>query len=97
MKKTIHPTLVCGAPAMGGSPKCELPKPHAGRHQYIEFDTEANKERTYTWGPNVPARDVHFEERLWRALEVLLYVAEQYKSPAVKEALKELLSEDFEP
>lgn len=76
--------VVCEAPAMSGSPLCDLPKGHEGMHAYSEI--EEGKKRTYKWGKNLSDK----EARLKRALEVLRYVAEVYRSPAVQEALKEL-------
>jgi len=88
-----HP--ICGVPAIGGSPTCELKRGHDDFHAHTETD-ETGKTRTFHWGKGKPAKE-DTEARLLRALEVLRYVADTYKSPLVKEAIKELTAEEFIP
>ena len=87
-------TSVCGVPAIGGSPICELERGHEGFHTHTE--TDDGKTRTFHWGKGKPLKG-DTEARLFRALEVLRYVADTYKSPLVKEAIKELTAEEFVP
>jgi hypothetical protein len=88
-------TSVCGVPAMGGSPICELERGHEGFHTHTETD-ETGKEHVFHWGKGKPFKD-DIEARLFRALEVLLYVAEVYQSPIAKDAIAQLTAEEFVP
>jgi hypothetical protein len=88
-------TSVCAAPAMGGSPTCELELGHWGFHAHTEED-ESGKEHTYRWGSKEERPTSDIEGRFDRALKVLQYVADVYNSPLVKEAIKELTAEPFE-
>jgi hypothetical protein len=92
--ETAPSFIVCEAPAMGGSPLCDLPKGHDGIHAYSEVDG-SGKKHTYSWGKGAEKEDT--EARLKRAIQVLHYVAEVYRSPLVREALKELTAEEFVP
>jgi len=84
---------VCESPAMGGSPLCSLPRGHDGSHAYIEVD-DTGKTHKYTWGKPKLSDP---EARLTKALEVLRYVADVYRSPLVREAIKTLTAEEFVP
>lgn len=88
-------TSVCGLAAVGGSPTCELERGHEGFHEHTEKD-ETGKVRTFHWGKGWPSTG-DTEARLFRALEVLKYVADVYQSAYVKEAIKEITAEEFVP
>jgi len=91
----VSPPSVCGLAAVGGSPTCELERGHKGFHEHTEKD-ETGKVRTFHWGKGWPSTG-DTEARLFRALEVLKYVADVYQSPLVKEAIKEITAEEFVP
>ena len=87
--------LFADLPQSAGLLTCELERGHEGFHEHTEKD-ETGKVRTFHWGKGWPSTD-DTEARLFRALEVLNYVADVYQSQYVKEAIKQLTAEEFVP